>query len=145
MRWRLYHPRADGRTEFLCEHGVGHSPCWSRDRVHGCEGCCEREDFPGRWPRVGDIALCGAGRLGLITCADRQPVRYPDGEKAMAWIGMCLLEPSDSNSSRSPAGGMWSSRNPCILGNIVTILDLERIVEFTQGRLVEGWGWGGKT
>ncbi len=35
--------RADGRMEWLCEHGVGHG-----NHVHECDGCCEREDYPGR-------------------------------------------------------------------------------------------------
>ncbi len=33
--------RADGRIEYSCEHGVGHtiySP--TGDYVHGCDGCC---------------------------------------------------------------------------------------------------------
>ena len=33
--------RADGRVEYICEHGVGHG-----NHVHGCDGCCSREDFP---------------------------------------------------------------------------------------------------
>lgn len=35
--------RADGRIEYVCEHGVGHG-----DHVHGCCGysCCMRKDFP---------------------------------------------------------------------------------------------------
>lgn len=34
--------RADGRIEWVCPHGVGHtaySP--NGDYVHGCDGCCE--------------------------------------------------------------------------------------------------------
>ena len=36
--------RADGRLEWLCEHGIGHtvySPSNS-DFVHGCDGCCKQ-------------------------------------------------------------------------------------------------------
>jgi hypothetical protein len=33
--------RADGRIEHVCEHGVGHG-----DHVHGCDGCCQRKDYP---------------------------------------------------------------------------------------------------
>ena len=42
MKWTEM-PRADGRMEFQCEHGVGHG-----NGVHGCchEGCCGRDDFP---------------------------------------------------------------------------------------------------
>lgn len=35
--------RADGRIEWVCEHGVGHtiySP--NGDYIHGCDGCCSR-------------------------------------------------------------------------------------------------------
>lgn len=38
--------RLDGRIEWVCEHGIGHtvwapreSPAWY---VHGCDGCCEK-------------------------------------------------------------------------------------------------------
>jgi hypothetical protein len=36
-------PRADGRMEWLCPHGIGHG-----NHIHGCDGCCERDDYPGR-------------------------------------------------------------------------------------------------
>lgn len=40
--------RADGRIEWLCEHGVGHTvfaPV-DMDFVHGCDGCCkDLEEF----------------------------------------------------------------------------------------------------
>jgi len=29
--------------EYTCPHGVGHG-----NHIHGCDGCCSREDFPGR-------------------------------------------------------------------------------------------------
>jgi len=35
--------RADGRIEWLCEHGIGHTvwyPSYS-DGIHGCDGCCK--------------------------------------------------------------------------------------------------------
>ena len=43
MKW-IPSPRADGRMEWICEHGVGHG-----NHVHGCchKGCCGRDDFPG--------------------------------------------------------------------------------------------------
>ena len=30
------------RREWICEHGVGHGL-----HIHGCDGCCSRDDFPG--------------------------------------------------------------------------------------------------
>lgn len=37
--------REDGRLEWICEHGVGHT-VWSarRDFVHGCDGCCDLKE-----------------------------------------------------------------------------------------------------
>lgn len=36
------------RREWICEHGVGHyDPTLVKNTVHGCDGCCSREDFPG--------------------------------------------------------------------------------------------------
>ena len=42
------HYRADGRVEWICEHGIGHTmhvPEKYKDDwawwVHGCDGCCE--------------------------------------------------------------------------------------------------------
>lgn len=34
--------RADGRFEWVCEHGVGHTIWFPKnsDGVHGCDGCC---------------------------------------------------------------------------------------------------------
>ena len=51
--------RRTGLLEHVCEHGVGHpdeesvavitaitgQDSWD---MHGCDGCCSREDFPGR-------------------------------------------------------------------------------------------------
>jgi hypothetical protein len=31
------------RGEWSCPHGVGHG-----NHIHGCDGCCQRADFPGR-------------------------------------------------------------------------------------------------
>lgn len=36
-------PRANGRMEWLCPHSRGHG-----NHIHGCDGCCERDDYPGR-------------------------------------------------------------------------------------------------
>ena len=34
--------REDGRIEWVCEHGIGHTVWYPRysDNVHGCDGCC---------------------------------------------------------------------------------------------------------
>lgn len=42
MKW-YKNVREDGRIEYVCEHGVGHS-----NEVHGCCGysCCRRKDYP---------------------------------------------------------------------------------------------------
>lgn len=35
------------RKEWICEHGVGHyDPNLVKYTVHGCDGCCSRNDFP---------------------------------------------------------------------------------------------------
>ena len=39
--------RADGRVEWVCEHGVGHTVYNPNDwgeytYVHGCDGCCTK-------------------------------------------------------------------------------------------------------
>ncbi len=36
--------RMDGRIEWLCDHGVGHTIWHPRgsDLVHGCDGCCSK-------------------------------------------------------------------------------------------------------
>lgn len=47
-------PRASGRMEWTCPCGVGHG-----DHVHSCcpEGCCQRDDYPGRKEREGTPPL----------------------------------------------------------------------------------------
>ncbi len=58
MKWRE-HKRASGLVEHICEHGVGHPDAASVEEmerrtgqaswgVHGCDGCCGRDDFPGK-------------------------------------------------------------------------------------------------
>lgn len=34
--------RADGRIEWVCKHGVGHTVWYPKgsDATHGCDGCC---------------------------------------------------------------------------------------------------------
>lgn len=36
--------RGDGRIEWICEHGVGHTVWYPKDSdsVHGCDGCCKK-------------------------------------------------------------------------------------------------------
>lgn len=35
------------RKEWICKHGVGHyDPDLVKYTVHGCDGCCNRLDFP---------------------------------------------------------------------------------------------------
>jgi hypothetical protein len=52
MKWKRI-VRASGLVEWQCEHGVGHPDVNSVDRmgdawgIHGCDGCCGRDDFPG--------------------------------------------------------------------------------------------------
>lgn len=40
--------RADGRIEWLCEHGVGHTVWYPElsESVHGCDGCCAELVMP---------------------------------------------------------------------------------------------------
>lgn len=35
--------RLDGRVEWICDHGVGHTVWFppGSDDVHGCDGCCK--------------------------------------------------------------------------------------------------------
>ena len=47
--------RASGLVEWICEHGVGHPDARSVKmmgddtwEIHGCDGCCGRDDFPGK-------------------------------------------------------------------------------------------------
>lgn len=53
--------RASGLIEWICEHGVGHPDIESAEKVaskrnhdvdvwltHCCDGCCGKDDFPGR-------------------------------------------------------------------------------------------------
>ena len=57
MEWEKTR-RADGRVEWVCGHGVGHpdlnqlAELPEEDRgtlsAHGCDGCCSRDDFPGK-------------------------------------------------------------------------------------------------
>ena len=38
-----WHVRLDGRIEWICPHGIGHTAYSPEgDYSHGCDGCCER-------------------------------------------------------------------------------------------------------
>lgn len=60
MKWRAT-KRSSGLIEWECEHDVGHPDLPSAERIarlhghsieiwttHGCDGCCNLKDFPGR-------------------------------------------------------------------------------------------------
>lgn len=53
MKWTKT-TRASGLIEWICEHGVGHPDDRSVMKmgeywgIHGCDGCCSRDDFPGK-------------------------------------------------------------------------------------------------
>ena len=34
-----------GRKELYCPHGIGHPVEWSPKATHGCDGCCDTEEF----------------------------------------------------------------------------------------------------
>lgn len=36
--------RMDGRIEWICEHGVGHTIWFPKgsNSIHGCDGCCSK-------------------------------------------------------------------------------------------------------
>jgi hypothetical protein len=45
MNWTF----SSERKEWSCEHGVGHYDLnLVKLSVHGCDGCCSRDDFPGK-------------------------------------------------------------------------------------------------
>ena len=35
-----FYLRADGRVEWICKHGVGHTVYGYS--IHGCDGCCDK-------------------------------------------------------------------------------------------------------
>lgn len=120
----------EGRSEFVHD-GVGHPPIWAENQIHGCEGGCQRDDFPGRQPRAGDIALCGIGMVGVILHDERRGVTYPNGATAVAWVGVHL--------SPGKQGQPWSSRNPCVIGRVGDLLPHETIRQFVDRRVPQGW------
>lgn len=40
--WPYQRINSNGAKEYSCPHGVGHGG------IHGCDGCCRAENFPGR-------------------------------------------------------------------------------------------------
>lgn len=102
----LYTPHHNNEFVFA---GVGHPPVWAKNTIHGCDGGCKRPDFPGRQPQEGDLALCGAGHLGIISKNHKVKVTYPDGNESWAWVGTKVWPLTE-------CGERWSSRNPCIIG-----------------------------
>lgn len=61
-------------------------------------------------PKKGAIAICSLGTLGIITQDGLQEVKYPDGNKGEAYVGVHLTE------KITYAGNKWSSRNPQVIG-----------------------------
>lgn len=68
--------------------------------------------------RVGDIAVCSKGRLGILTHAERQKITYTDGKTAEAYIGIHARDYILPDGTKIRAGDEWCSRDPKFLGNI---------------------------
>lgn len=60
MKWQKS-IREDGRIEYICEHGVGHS-----NDIHGCDSCCDRGDFPGNTTEIPGLKEYRISRDGRI-------------------------------------------------------------------------------
>lgn len=58
-------------------------------------------------PQRDDICICSRGYVGVVVRDGMEMVTYPDGNKAMAYVGYHLS---------APVGAKWSSRHPTILG-----------------------------
>jgi hypothetical protein len=58
-----------------------------------------------RLSMTGVVAVCSAGKLGLVTADTKQTIRYPDGTEGVAYVGICLID-----------GSPWSSRSPRVVG-----------------------------
>lgn len=80
----------------------------------------------------GKLAFCSQGKLGIITEDEAQEVTYPDGNKGVAFVGVCL-----------ETGEPWSSRQPAILGTIQEIaesnLSLRDFIKKAQPLLTPGF------
>lgn len=118
------------RAEFIRD-GVGHPPCWAANGIHGCDGGCSDPSFPGRRPKAGDIALCGAGFVGVIISDKQHDVVYPDGNISYAWVGVHL--------GPNKEGRPWSSRNPAIIGRAEDMLPDETLRQFVMRTKPHGW------
>lgn len=66
-------------------------------------------------PEIGDLALCGANTLGLITENEKQEVTYSEGTKGIAWVGIHLT------NKLAKIGSPWSSKKPIIVGHITEL------------------------
>lgn len=59
--WKECQMRADGRVEWICNHGVGHT-IWAGRKMgksgytHGCDGCCSKLDLTDFAKCVEDVA-----------------------------------------------------------------------------------------
>lgn len=53
--------------------------------------------------------------MGLITEDQPQEVTYPDGSKAVAYVGIHL---KNGEGLYQPIGRPWSSRNPTVVGDV---------------------------
>lgn len=73
--------------------------------------------------KVGDIAVCSQGRLGILTNAEKQEIEYPDGTKAEAYVGFYATDYALRDGTKIKAGDIWCSRNPKILGNVEEAID----------------------
>lgn len=47
VKW-IESPRADGRMEWVCKHPDGSYGPGHGNHPHCCDGCCARDDYPGR-------------------------------------------------------------------------------------------------
>lgn len=52
MKWTKHYREDRSIIEWVCEHGVGHPDLNTLPAndpgIHGCDGCCSRDDFPGK-------------------------------------------------------------------------------------------------
>lgn len=70
--------------------------------------------------RKGTIAICSLGCIGLITKDEPQEVKYSDGNKGVAYVGIHLTD------KVSPIGSPWSSRSPKVL-----VYDINELAKIT--------------
>jgi len=70
----------------------------------------------------GDICTCSRGEIGILTQDEQKEVTYPDGTRAMAYVGIHL------------DGSPWSSRHPKYEGKFEEIAGRIRL----QNRIYAG-------